>query len=125
MPLIGLGTVGVVLWLVFGFTLMGMTFGPMGALLPELFPTSVRYTGSGISYNVSSILGAAVAPFIAVALWEAGEGSPWLVGVYLSSMALLTLVALLIGRETKDVGLEEGEAAEAPARDNASVSVTP
>lgn len=74
-PLIGLGTVGVVLWLVFGFTLMGMTFGPMGALLPELFPTSVRYTGSGISYNVSSILGAAVAPFIAVALWEAGDGS--------------------------------------------------
>ncbi|MER6820472.1 MFS transporter [Streptomyces cellulosae] len=121
-PLIGLGTVGVVLWLVFGFTLMGMTFGPMGALLPELFPTSVRYTGSGISYNVSSILGAAVAPFIAVALWEAGDGSPWLVGVYLSSMALLTLVALLIGRETKDVGLEEGEAAEPLAAEKATVT---
>ncbi|MGX4694537.1 MFS transporter [Streptomyces sp. JNUCC 63] len=109
-PLIGMGTLGVVLWLVLGFTLMGMTFGPMGALLPELFPTSVRYTGSGISYNVSSILGAAVAPFIAVALWEAGDGSPWLVGVYLSVMALLTLVSLLIGKETKDVALDEGEA---------------
>ena len=58
-----------------GFTLMGMTFGPMGALLPELFPASVRYTGSGIAYNVSSILGAAVAPFIAVALWRVGGGS--------------------------------------------------
>lgn len=124
-PLIGLGTVGVVLWLVFGFTLMGMTFGPMGALLPELFPTSVRYTGSGISYNVSSILGAAVAPFIAVALWEAGDGSPWLVGVYLSSMALLTLVALLIGRETKDVGLEEGEAVETTAHEEAAVTAAP
>ncbi|MFJ8545174.1 MFS transporter [Streptomyces sp. NPDC093586] len=110
-PLIGLGTLGVVLWLVLGFTLMGMTFGPMGALLPELFPTSVRYTGSGVSYNVSSILGAAVAPFIAVALWEAGDGSPWLVGVYLSSMAVLTLVALLLSKETKDVSLDEGEAA--------------
>ncbi|MCX2926119.1 MFS transporter [Streptomyces sp. NEAU-W12] len=108
-PLIGMGTLGVVLWLVLGFTLMGMTFGPMGALLPELFPTSVRYTGSGISYNVSSILGAAVAPFIAVALWEAGDGSPWLVGVYLSAMALLTLVALIVGKETKDVALDEGE----------------
>ncbi|MEV7018832.1 MFS transporter [Streptomyces sp. NPDC093991] len=124
-PLIGLGTVGVVLWLVFGFTLMGMTFGPMGALLPELFPTSVRYTGSGISYNVSSILGAAVAPFIAVALWEAGDGSPWLVGVYLSAMALLTLVALVIGRETKDVGLEEGEAPETPAREEAAATAAP
>jgi metabolite-proton symporter len=112
-PLIGLGTLGVVLWLVLGFTLMGMTFGPMGALLPELFPTSVRYTGSGISYNVSSILGAAVAPFIAVALWEAGDGSPWLVGVYLSAMAVLTLTALLLGKETKDVSLDDDEAASA------------
>ncbi|MEU5752883.1 MFS transporter [Streptomyces sp. NPDC047829] len=116
-PLIGLGTLGVVLWLVLGFTLMGMTFGPMGALLPELFPTSVRYTGSGISYNVSSILGAAVAPFIAVALWEAGDGSPWLVGVYLSAMAVLTLVALLLSKETKDVSLDDGEAAPADAAD--------
>ncbi|MFJ9733245.1 MFS transporter [Streptomyces sp. NPDC101171] len=112
-PLIGLGTLGVVLWLVLGFTLMGMTFGPMGALLPELFPTSVRYTGSGISYNVSSILGAAVAPFIAVALWQAGDGSPWLVGVYLSAMAVLTLVALFLGEETKDVSLDDGENASA------------
>ena len=28
----------------------------MGALLPELFPTEVRYTGASFSYNVSSIL---------------------------------------------------------------------
>ncbi|MBX4174220.1 MFS transporter [Streptomyces geysiriensis] len=122
-PLIGLGTLGVVLWLVLGFTLMGMTFGPMGALLPELFPTSVRYTGSGISYNVSSILGAAVAPFIAVALWEAGDGSPWLVGVYLSAMAVLTLTALLLGKETKDVSLDEGETAPA-AEDAPAAPVT-
>ncbi|MGC0206348.1 MFS transporter [Streptomyces levis] len=117
-PLIGLGTLGVVLWLVLGFTLMGLTFGPMGALLPELFPTSVRYTGSGISYNVSSILGAAVAPFIAVALWEAGDGSPWLVGLYLSAMALLTLTALLLGKETRHVSLDDGETARTddPAR---------
>jgi MFS family permease len=85
---------------------MGMTFGPMGALLPELFPTNVRYTGSGISYNVSSILGAAVAPFIAVALWQAGGGSPFWVGIYLSVMAVLTLIALLVSKETKDVDID-------------------
>ncbi|GGU10651.1 MFS transporter [Nocardioides albus] len=106
-PLVNAGTVGVVLWLVLGFSLMGLTFGPMGALLPELFPTSVRYTGSGISYNVASILGAAVAPFIAVALWKQADGSPVLVGVYLSVMAVITLISLLIGKETKDVALEE------------------
>lgn len=106
-PLVDAGTVGVVFWLVLGFSLMGLTFGPMGALLPELFPTSVRYTGSGIAYNVASILGAAVAPFIAVALWKQADGSPLLVGVYLSVMAVITLISLLLGKETKDVALEE------------------
>ncbi|MGN8020712.1 MFS transporter [Phyllobacterium sp. 22229] len=105
-PMLSLGNVGVMAWLILGFALMGMTFGPMGALLPELFPVSMRYTGSGISYNVSSILGAAVAPFIAVALWKLGGGSPFWVGVYLSAMAVLTLIALLIGKETKDVDIE-------------------
>ncbi|MDX9875758.1 MAG: MFS transporter [Spongiibacteraceae bacterium] len=104
-PLLNAGFIGVMLWLVLGFSLMGMTFGPMGALLPELFPTNVRYTGSGISYNVSSILGAAVAPFVAVWLWDVGNGSPVLVGLYLSVMALLTLIALALGQETRDIDI--------------------
>lgn len=105
-PMLAGGFVGVMAWLVLGFSLMGLTFGPMGALLPELFPASVRYTGSGISYNLSSILGAALAPFVAVALWSAGGGSPFWVGVYLSAMAVLTLVALVVGPETRDVDME-------------------
>jgi MFS family permease len=105
-PLLGAGFIGVMAWLIIGFTLMGMTFGPMGALLPELFPTNVRYTGSGISYNVSSILGAAVAPFIAVWLWTLADGSPFLVGVYLAAMAVVTLVALIIGKETRDIDID-------------------
>ncbi|MGN8025096.1 MFS transporter [Microbacterium sp. 22242] len=94
-------------FLILGFLLMGTTFGPMGALLPELFPTNVRYTGSAVSYNVSSILGAAVAPLIAVWLWQLAGGSPWLVGVYLSSMAVLTLIALILMPETKDHDYED------------------
>ncbi|WP_454129810.1 MFS transporter [Microbacterium aurum] len=90
-------------FLVFGFMLMGATFGPMGALLPELFPTNVRYTGSAVSYNVSSILGAALAPIVATALWAAAGGSPWLVGGYLTGSAVLTLIALWLSKETKDV----------------------
>jgi MFS family permease len=93
------------LFLVFGMTLTGLSFGPMSAVLPELFPTNVRYTGSGVSYNLSSILGAAVAPFIAT--WLATEyGVAW-VGVYLIVAALLTLIALLVMRETKDISLED------------------
>lgn len=105
-PMLAAGFVGVMAWLILGFALMGMTFGPMGALLPELFPANVRYTGSGISYNVSSILGAALAPFVAVALWSFGGGSPFWVGVYLSGMAVLTLIALLLGKETRDVDID-------------------
>jgi metabolite-proton symporter len=102
-PLFSGGFVGTMALLVIGFSLMGLTFGPMGALLPELFPTNVRYTGSAVSYNVSSILGAAVAPFIAVALWELADGSPVLVGVYLTAMAVLTLIALFVSTETRDL----------------------
>ncbi len=93
-------------FLIIGFMLMGATFGPMGAVLPELFPTNVRYTGSAISYNVSSILGAALAPLVAVGLWAAAGGQPWLVGLYLSGSAVLTLIALLLSKETKDVDYE-------------------
>ena len=89
-------------FLVLGFMLMGATFGPMGALLPELFPTNVRYTGSAISYNVASILGAAVAPSIATTLWALAGGSTWLVGVYLTASAVLTFIALWLSKETKD-----------------------
>ena len=102
-------------FLILGFMLMGATFGPMGAVLPELFPTNVRYTGSAISYNVSSILGAALAPIVAVALWAAGGGNPWLVGVYLSAMGVLTLVALVLSPETKDVDYDDNLAAGATA----------
>jgi MFS family permease len=74
------------------------------AILPELFPTNVRYTGSAIAYNFSSILGAAVAPFIAA--WLASSYGVGWVGVYLGAMALLTLLALFATKETKDLDLD-------------------
>lgn len=86
-----------------GMALMGLSFGPMSALLPELFPTNVRYTGSGIAYNFASIIGAAVAPFIAT--WLVHDfGVAW-VGVYLSAAGVLTFLALLAVRETRGVDL--------------------
>jgi metabolite-proton symporter len=97
-------------FLVIGMTLMGLTFGPMSAVLPELFPTNVRYTGSGISYNSASILGAAVAPFIATWLATA-YGVAW-VGLYLFIAATLTFVALLVMHETKDTAMDTPVAAQ-------------
>ena len=53
------------LFLCIGFALMGTAFGPIGAFLPELFDANVRYSGSGIGYNLAAIVGAAFVPTIA------------------------------------------------------------
>ena len=80
--------------------LMGATFAPMGALLPELFPTQVRYTGAGTAYHLGGILGASFAPYIAQKLVNAG-GLSW-VGAYVSIAALVSLLAVLLMHETRD-----------------------
>ncbi|EEI17212.1 MFS transporter [Corynebacterium lipophiloflavum] len=96
-------SLGVFLFL--GMVLMGMIFGPMSAILPELFPSNVRYTGSGVSYNVSSILGAAIAPFIATAL-NASYG-PQAVGIYLSVVTAISLAAIVWAPETVNKEMHE------------------
>ncbi|TQC47953.1 MFS transporter [Rhodococcus sp. WS4] len=101
----GMGNARMLAFLAIGMLLMGMTFGPMSAVLPELFPTNVRYTGSGIAYNTASILGAAVAPFIAT--WLATTYGVGWVGIYLLIAAALTFVALLVMRETRDQSLDD------------------
>lgn len=95
----------VMLFLIAGLSIMGLTFGPMGALLPELFPTEVRYTGASFSYNLSSILGASVAPYIAT--WLNSHYGLSAVGLYLAAMAVLTLLALIASKETRHQALFE------------------
>ena len=80
--------------------LMGATFAPMGALLPELFPTSVRYTGAGAAYNLGGIIGASLAPYLAQQLVLRG-GLAW-VGGYVSVAAAISLLAVFMMRETRD-----------------------
>ena len=102
-PLMRGGTVGVMTALIVGFTLMGLTFGPMAAFLPEMFRADVRYTGSAVSYNMASVIGAAPAPYAMIALWQWLDGPLWLVGGYLTLAAVITTAALLIGTETREV----------------------
>ncbi|MDD2660470.1 MAG: MFS transporter [Methylococcales bacterium] len=80
--------------------LMGATFAPMGALLPELFPVAIRYTGAGTAYNLGGILGASFAPYIAQRLVTLG-GLAW-VGGYVSLAAAISLLAVFFMRETRD-----------------------
>jgi len=100
-PMLGSGSpVLITAFLSIELFLMGATFAPMGALLPELFPTRVRYTGAGTAYNLGGILGASLAPFIAQKLVLHG-GLGW-VGGYISVAAAISLLAAFLIHETRD-----------------------
>ena len=102
-PMFRAGTFGAVMMMAIGLSLMGMTYGPLGTVLSELFPTSVRYTGSSLTFNFAGIFGASLAPYIAT--WLAKTYGLQYVGYYLSAAAVLTLIGLLATRETKDDAL--------------------
>jgi metabolite-proton symporter len=103
-PMLGSGGTGtVLLFLVIELALMGFTFAPMGALLPELFPTAVRYTGAASAYSLGGILGGSLAPYIAQRLVAAG-GLPW-VGDYITGAAIISFLAVLAMRETRQTDL--------------------
>jgi MFS family permease len=88
-------------FLALGLFLMGLTYGPLGAALAELFPTAVRYTGASLAFNLAGIVGASLAPYIAT--WLARTYGLEYVGYYLAIAAALTIAALLlIGREEMD-----------------------
>jgi metabolite-proton symporter len=99
-PMFLAGTTGAVMTMAVGLSLMGLTYGPLGTVLSELFPTSVRYTGSSLTFNFAGIFGASLAPYIAT--WLAKTYGLQYVGYYLSAAAVLTLIGLLATRETKD-----------------------
>lgn len=102
-PLFASGTTGAVVMMAVGLALMGFTYGPLGTMISELFPTAVRYTGSSLAFNFAGILGASLAPYIAT--WLAKTYGLQYVGYYLSISACLTLAGLLLIRETKHTDL--------------------
>jgi metabolite-proton symporter len=102
-PMFTAGTTGALLMMVVGFALTGFSYGPLGTILSELFPTSVRYTGTSLTFNFAGIFGASLAPYIAI--WLAKTYGLRYVGYYLAAAAILTLIGLLAIRETKDARL--------------------
>ncbi|HEX9174506.1 MAG TPA: MFS transporter [Telluria sp.] len=106
-PMFGSGNnLVVTAFMVLGLGLMGMTYGPLGTLLAELFPAEVRYTGASLTFNLAGILGASLAPYLATMLAKT-YGLQY-VGYYLSIAALISLVALVLaGRLTPPAGHED------------------
>jgi metabolite-proton symporter len=112
-PLFGSGTTfGSLAFLCIGLGVVGFTYGPLGTLLAELFPTAVRYTGASLAFNLAGIVGASIAPYLATYLAKNyGLAS---VGYYLSFVGLVTLVALVLIKE-KRVGVSSDPDPVAPA----------
>lgn len=101
-PMFGSGAiVQVALFMVLGQCLIGMTYGPIGTMLSELFPAEVRYTGSSLAFNLAGILGASLAPYIATGL-ATNYGLQY-VGYYLSAAAALSLIALALTGKSQHV----------------------
>jgi MFS family permease len=93
-------TAAVFVFLACGFGLSGLSYGPLGSALATLFPTPVRYTGTSLAFNFAGILGASIAAPIATYL--ATHYGLAFVGYYLSTTALISLIALMfIKGETK------------------------
>ncbi len=98
--------------------LMGLAYGPVGALLPETFPTRYRYTGAGASYGLAGIVGGAIPPLVAaplVAAPLAAAFGSFSIGVLLCGLALLSLLCTAALAETKDRDLRQAQQPSVPA----------
>jgi MFS family permease len=95
-------TDGTLLFLALGLGLMGFTYGPLGTVLAELFPAPVRYSGTSLAFNLSGILGASLAPYIAIRL-ATQQGLAW-VGYYLALAGVLSFAALVAARPHPEPG---------------------
>ena len=93
------GVATTLLFVCLSLAVMGLTFAPLGALLPELFPANVAYSGASIAYSLGGILGASLAPTIAQALQQWGGLN--YVGFYIVVAAALSFVSLLTVKEQR------------------------
>jgi MFS family permease len=99
-PLIDTGSpIMICVAITMGLLFLGMQYGPQAAYFTELFSTEVRYSGASLGYQIGAIIGGALAPTIAVLLWN--NFGIFYVSVYILIAALMTLWSLSQLEETK------------------------
>jgi len=105
-PLLASGSpAAIILALVVGLVLHGAMYGPQAAMIAELFPTRIRYSGASIAYQLTAIFAGSLAPIIAVWLYkEYGSALP--VAIYVAVACLISGMSALLARETKGVELD-------------------
>ena len=87
-------------------TAFAMLYAPMGAFLPELYGTRMRYTGASVSYNLSGIVGGGLTPLIAASLLSSTGGS-WSISAYLAAVAAVSFLCVALLAETNRRSLTE------------------
>ncbi|HWH18724.1 MAG TPA: MFS transporter, partial [Allosphingosinicella sp.] len=105
-PLLGSGNnLAIGFALVVGLVLHGAMYGPQAAFITELFPTSIRYSGVSIAYQLTSIVAGSLAPIIALALYQRYD-SAVPVAIYVGTACAISGLSALLARETKGIELD-------------------
>lgn len=102
-----------------GLIVHTMMYAPYAAMLPEMFPTRVRYLGVSFANQATSVIGGGIAPIICTALLRAYQ-SYIPIAIYLSSMAVISIIAVLAYRETKGISLRAVDLADEERRAHAN-----
>jgi MFS family permease len=106
-PLLGSGNPTYIgLGLVVGLVLHGAMYGPQAAMMAELFPTRIRYSGVSLAYQLTSIAAGSLAPLIAVALYDHYK-SALPVALYVGISCTISGITALLARETRGLELEQ------------------
>ena len=92
--LIGTVETNPAVFIVFGFIVLGLSYGQSSSIIPNRFRPEFRYSGAAMSTNLSWILGAAFAPFTGLLL--ASVFGLWAAALYLISGAIVTVIALTL-----------------------------
>jgi MFS family permease len=96
----------IILAVCLGLVIHSFMYAPQPAIMSEMFPTRMRYSGVSLGYQVTSIVAGSLAPIIATALLSA-YGTYIPVAVYLAIAAAITLVAVISLRETNGISLHD------------------
>lgn len=80
-------------------SIIGIYMGPIPTVLVEIFPTSIRFTGVALSYNLAAAIFGGTAPMIAILLTRI-TGDNYAIAYYLIALALLSFIILRFYKET-------------------------
>ncbi len=106
-PLLASGHEGlIVVALVVGLVLHGAMYGPQAAMIAELFPTRIRYSGASIAYQLTAIFAGSLAPIVALSLYKAYD-SALPVALYVGTACAISGISALCARETRGVDLRD------------------